>query len=87
MMHELLPIGSIVRLNTFLHKVMIIGYGPISSAQSHKEYLGVNYPYGLSSRSKTIMFDSTLIEELIHVGYADEETKQGYKALSKLILK
>lgn len=86
-MPELLSLGSVVKLRDYGHPVMVIGYGPINSMQEYFEYLGVNYPTGLSLGAKSIMFDSSVIEKILFNGYADEKTQSGYQALAKIVLK
>lgn len=86
-MPELLPIGSVVKLKGYLCPIMVIGYGPIYSAQEYYEYLGVNHPIGFSINAKPVMFDSSAVDKILFNGYTDEKARSGYQALAKIILK
>ena len=87
-MNELLPIGSVVKINGSPSYLMIIGHGPISSEeQTHYDYLAINYPFGLGDSMDSIMLDRDFIESVLHKGYADEEAEVYYRAVDKIIKK
>lgn len=87
-MNELLPIGSVVKIEGSPSHLMIIGHGPIQSEeQTHYDYLAINYPFGLGDSMDSIMFDRESIEAVLHKGYVDEESEVYYRAVDKIIKK
>lgn len=67
MEHSLLPLGSVVRVDGRENPVMIIGYAPkIKDVNDNFDYLGVNYPFGLSRRLCSLAFDS---KDILRIDY------------------
>lgn len=71
---ELLPIGSIIKINGIEKKFMITGVRQ-TNVEDNKEYdyLAIMYPEGHISDDGQILLDHELIEEVVFVGYEDEE--------------
>lgn len=72
---KILPLGSIVYLKNYNHKVMVICRGAIFGNDDEEEeffdYLGCDYPNGID-KEKTIFFNEDSIEEILFEGYIDE---------------
>lgn len=72
-----LPIGSVVTLKGYPHKVMIYGRLPIRKYQDKIDdtfdYVGCNYPIGHISSAYNVFFCKSEIEEILFIGYKDSE--------------
>lgn len=68
-----LPLGTIVRLQGGSKRLMI--YGRVQKLPNGKEYdyLGVPYPEGFIHPDKSFVFNHHAIEEVVHLGFVDEE--------------
>lgn len=78
-MNNLLPIGTVVSVGSEQNgymPVVIAGYGGKNSKNKIYDYIGFLFPYGYISRDKVIVFESSLIHEVIHKGYEDEKYKE-----------
>lgn len=80
---KLLPIGSIVKLKNMDKKVMITGLLSILPSDKNrlKDYSGCFYPEGMID-NKCILFDTEEIDELIYVGYVNDEEREYKKSLN-----
>ena len=78
-MEALLPIGTVVSIgdeeNGYI-PVVIAGYGGKNSENKVYDYIGFVFPYGYISRDKIIIFETSLIHEVIQKGYEDEDYKE-----------
>lgn len=75
-MNQLLPIGSVVKLNRSDYAAfMIVGYYPQRTDGEVFEYFAVSWPSGFDGMDVHWMFNGQDIVEVIHTGYADQETK------------
>lgn len=82
--YEFLPIGSVVLLKEAKRKVVIIGFGVVEDGSKVVwDYLGCAYPIGVVSSDSNLLFNRDQIEELVSVGYVDEEGKKFIGELSK----
>lgn len=81
----LLPIGSIVKLKNIDKKIMIVGILSTSQNDSKKvnDYSGCFFPEGMMTGNKCILFDQEDIEDLIYIGYVDDEENEYKKNLSQ----
>ena len=80
---ELLPIGSVVRLQGADDTlVMVMGYEPVMGDE-HADYLGVIYPVGLVSEDAALAFDASSVAELVHRGFFDEEADEALAAVRR----
>lgn len=72
---ELLPIGSIVRLNNGAKSLMIVGVMQSDAAGAGKEYdyLGVMYPEGHLGEGFQYLFNQEDIREIRFRGFEDPE--------------
>lgn len=77
---SVLPVGSVVKIESLDALVMVIGYEP-SMEDMMAEYLGVIYPMGLISDQSAVAFDGSTIEEVVFTGYLDEEGERGFAAV------
>jgi len=87
-MDNLLPIGTVVSIgdetNGYI-PVVIAGYGGQSSEKQIYDYIGFVFPYGYISRDKIIIFENSLIHEVIHKGYEDEDYKEMIPEIKKML--
>ena len=82
MPNELLPVGSVVRLEDADAFVMVIGFKPTFD-DVEADYLGVIYPQGLVSDDAALAFDADTISEVVFRGYWDEEGEAARAALRR----
>ena len=84
---KLLPIGSIVKLNNMDKKIMITGILCTSLEDKNiiKDYSGCFYPEGILTGNQLVLFDVSDIDELIYVGYVNDEEKEYKKSLNDSI--
>ena len=82
MPNELLPVGSVVRLEDADAFVMVIGFKPTFD-DVEADYLGVIYPQGLVSDDAALAFDADTISEVVFRGYWDEEGEVARAALRR----
>ena len=74
MVDELLPIGSVVKLNDTNKRLMIYGIKP-QSTEDEKiyDYCAVPYPEGFIGDEYLYLFNNEDIELWLYSGYEDEE--------------
>ncbi len=76
-MKNILPIGSVVRLNNGTQKIMIINRGALFNHEGtigYFDYSACLYPYGQTEQS-VYFFNEEDIAEVYFVGYKDESEK------------
>lgn len=79
---NLLPVGSVVRLEGTDALVMVLGFMPqLDDAQA--DYLGVPYPQGLVSDDAALAFDAGAVAEVLHRGYWDAEGDAAIEAVRR----
>ena len=81
MSNNLLPLGSIVKLNGVDDKIMIIGVNQIDKDKEKYDYCGCVHPYGFVNSNNLLVFNNSDIIETIFEGYFDEESKDFYEDL------
>lgn len=85
-MKELLPIGSIVKLNNVDKELMIFGYyQQLKDFDKTAEYIGVFYPVGHINPLYQIGFQSSDIEKVVFRGYQNEEFESFKEKLTEYI--
>lgn len=73
---ELLPIGSVVRLNNGKKRLMVFGIGQINKEDGKTyDYIGVPYPEGNMGTGTQFLFNHHDIEEVSFRGYEDDERR------------
>lgn len=79
---ELLPVGSVIRLEKGKKNLVIIGIKQtdISTGETH-DYLTVPYPEGYISKDVMFYVEHDKIEEIIFQGYTNNEREQFLKSL------
>lgn len=80
---NIFPIGTIVKLNNYVQKVMLLGYLVKTKSGKIYDYCGCNYPVGILNKTDYVYFDKKDITQIIKVGYMDNEAKE---VLSKIEL-
>lgn len=84
-----LPIGTVVMLKGGTKRVMIIGFCAVAKTNVDKlyDYSGCLYPEGLLSSEQVALFDHEQIEEVYHMGLANDEEEQAFKEKLRSITK
>lgn len=85
-----LPIGTVVTLKNGTKKVMILGFCAAEKEDTKVfDYSGCLYPEGIIDPSKAYLFNHEQIEEIYHLGLADDDEEKVFKEklnkVSKLI--
>lgn len=80
---DLLPIGSVVLLDSGSKKLMIIGVKQtdISSGEEY-DYLSVIYPEGFINEDTLFFFNHNSIDKVFYTGMHDEEREVFIEKLS-----
>lgn len=87
MIEGLLPIGSVVQLKESTKRVMIIGVCQKAvDTELVYDYAGCLFPEGYLDPNKLFLFHQERIEQLISIGYQDEEQLE-FKKKADLIIK
>ena len=74
---DYLPMGTIVVLKNGFKKLMIFGRRQkhIESGEEY-DYIACLYPEGNIKSNMSILFNEEDIQEVIHMGYSDEDEKR-----------
>lgn len=85
MFENLLPVGSVVLLKNALKKSVIIGYKQVGSKDPGRifDYSGIIYPVGNFGPQSQFLFDQDDIQDVIFVGYKNDEFNDMVAALEK----
>lgn len=75
MFRGLLPVGSVVSLESVDAKIMVLGYMPmdLDHPENKYEYSGLVYPLGYQSADQIIMFNADKISAIHFLGLQDHE--------------
>lgn len=79
---EILPIGSLVRLEGAEALVMVMGY-EVDLGDECADYLGVPWPMGLVADDAVLAFDASAVAEVAWRGLWDEEADAGLAAVRR----
>ena len=75
---ELLPLGSIVRLQGAKKPLMIFGQCQTdANTNQDYDYIGVLWPMGSMGNQTNVLFNHSGIEEVLFTGF-DNEVRQGF---------
>lgn len=66
-------IGTVVRLEEGKHDIMVIGYGGLDASGAAYDYIGLPYPFGLTSPDTLFMFNASQVISVSYLGYASIE--------------
>jgi hypothetical protein len=88
-----LPIGTVIGLDGYGGKVMIIGKVQYNASESGEQiiydYSGVDYPQGLIDPKNNLLFDKAAIVKVYYLGYVTPEdteyTRQLEEAKAELL--
>ena len=85
--NKFLPIGSVVLLNGGTKSVMITGYLQKTEEKKDKvfDYRGCPFPEGVIESSGVALFDKDDINEVIHIGYENEEYDDFINKIDEII--
>lgn len=85
--NEVLPIGSVVRLQKATHDLMIIGYTPMREEPQLKiyDYWGVFYPEGMLNAEQSFAFNRDQIEKVVNTGFSTDDEKKFRAKVEKLL--
>lgn len=80
-MNKYMPLGSVVSIKDFedSYKV-IVGY-KYNTGEKIYDYIACDYPFGIDSEHKPIIFDHEQIEKCYHVGFSNPFGKEYRKQL------
>ena len=71
---DLLPLGTIVTLEDSNEKLMIFDIlQSLGENEEPYDYIGVPYPMGNIGPENQFLFQHENIDQIIHIGYEDEE--------------
>lgn len=74
LIHELLPIGSVVLLEGGQKRLMIYGVKQTDvETKEEYDYIGVIYPEGNMGKGTQFLFNHAQISEIVFRGFSDEE--------------
>lgn len=78
---KFLPIGTVVMLEGGTKRVMISGFCAIEGGEKRKvwDYSGCMYPEGFMDSKRTCLFDHDQIQEIYHLGLADDDEEKAFK--------
>lgn len=85
-----LPLGTILMLKGGKHRVMIVGYCPMSSDGTNTktyDYMGCLFPEGIFTTDESLVFDHEGIEKIYHIGFVDDEVKNFNFKLKEIVQK
>lgn len=72
----LLPIGSVVRLASGTHRLMITGYAQrLQDSDEACDYVGCLWPEGHQGPDKSYVFNGVAIEDVYFLGYQTDGQK------------
>lgn len=73
-----IAIGSVVKLEGGETPVMVTGYATVSEEDESKvyDYVGCPYPEGVENQEEVLLFDHRQIQEILYLGYENEEYKR-----------
>ena len=80
---DFLPIGSVVLLNEGTKKLMITAFCtvPEDSPEEVYDYCGCLFPEGVISSDEIYVFDHDQIQDILFIGYEDDEQKAFHETL------
>ncbi len=84
MNERLLPIGTIILLKNVKSKIMITSYFIFSTTNIDGkvyDYGGCAYPAGIVETGSAFAFNHDDIQEVVHLGYIDDDQKEMTKFL------
>ena len=84
-MKEYLPLGSIVILEGFVHKIMIAARGvtvDMNGKKCYYDYGACRYPEGMSD-GELMYFNREAVDEVISRGYTDNSEGRIMEAMEK----
>ncbi len=75
MYEKYLPVGTVVSLQGGTKKVLITGFVSVSEDTGDKifDYSGCSYPEGFMSYDDVLVFDHSQIDDVVSLGYVDED--------------
>jgi len=84
---DYLPIGSVVLLEGGTKKLMITGFCtvPEESPEEMYDYCGCVFPEGVLSSDETYVFDHNQIQDVLFIGYENDEQKSFKESLTDTI--
>ena len=74
MYKNMLPIGSVIRIEGATRKLMVVGR--IATTEEKDviyDYVGVPYPEGIADTDQLFFFNRDQVEELLFIGFQDPE--------------
>lgn len=85
MEEKFLPIGTVVLLKNATKEIMITGYLTVPNDNQDKvyDYSACLYPEGIITSEQTAVFNHDQIDQIISIGYENEECKNFIKKVKE----
>ncbi len=77
-MEKYMPIGSVLSIKGSYKKYMIIGFNYDDQNGISYDYLGCEYPFGVSSNNAPTLFNHEMIDKVFHIGFINDQ-ERAYK--------
>lgn len=85
-MDNMLPLGSVVKINGYKRRLMIYSRFQKNLADERiYDYLGCDYPLGIVDTEGGILFNNEAIETIFYVGFQDVEELNYRSALVAIL--
>ncbi len=84
--NDVLPIGTVVLLKGGSKKIMINGHlqVKVSDKEVVYDYSGVDYPEGQLNTETSYLFNKSIIERILYLGYNSDEQSQLQKKINEI---
>lgn len=80
---NLLPIGSVVRMEDGTKSLLIVGILQTNSEGKMYDYIGCPFPEGYIDADHLFLFNHNDIKDVYYVGFSDEERNEFVDYLEK----
>ena len=80
---NLLPIGSVVRMEDGTKSLLIVGILQTNSEGKMYDYIGCPFPEGYIDADHLFLFNHNDIKDVYYVGFSDEELNEFVDYLEK----
>ena len=84
-MEILYSLGTVVKIKEDPSEYTIIGYCPVDKNEKTYTYVGINAALGLSLRAYARCFNNEDIENVVFLGYSDEQSEDFRIRLGKTL--
>lgn len=85
-MEILYSLGTVVKVKDDPTEYTIIGYWPEDENKKVRTYIGINAALGLSLRAGAKCFDTEEIDQIVFLGYSEENSENFRIRLGRLMV-